>query len=163
MRTAEALDVPLGRTLIAIWRWTRDDPTQRLTVASSWSADFAIRFPVVLDGLHGLSGKAAAVAVAATAHEQLAPENDHLVAQCQAWPLRHKMVVGGLVGRGLVTFSPAVTSRGLHATDAGANAAYVLSRSPGWTTINARAEALGKLRLSPGTLVERCRNLAAQR
>jgi hypothetical protein len=93
-------------------------------------------------------------ALAATQAESTAPENDHLLAQHQAWAARHRIVIGALVGRGLADLAPALESQRVEITAKGAAAAVTLYRSPDWQLVGDRSGALSKLRLAPRTLIE---------
>jgi hypothetical protein len=160
-RLPEPLEVPMGRTLFALWKWERKDAAQRLTVDSAAAADFALRFPLILDRLYTLSGKPLGVRAAAAQSERMAPESDQLTAQHLAWPTRHRLVIGALVGRGLADLAPSLGSQRVEITPRGVKAALELQGRPGWSIVADRATSLGKLRLSPTTLVERCRQVAS--
>jgi hypothetical protein len=149
----------MGRTLMALWKWERKDPAQRLTVSSVAVADFALRFPVVLDAVSRSSGRPLRPRIAVSESERTAPENDHLLAQHLAWATRHRLVIGALVGRGLADLAPSVESPRVEVTPRGVKAALNLETAMGWTVIAQRAAALGKLRLRPELLVERCRDV----
>lgn len=157
MRPDEPLEVPMGRTLLALAQWNRSNVDHRLTVEALASADFAIRFPIVLDRLYARNGRATPANAAATDVERIAPENDQLVAQLAAWPLRHRSVVGALVGRGLADLAPAVRSQRVEITPQGVAAATSLATTDGWPRVARRATALSKLGLAPATLIQRCR------
>jgi hypothetical protein len=154
---AEPLEVPMGRTLLALANWARTDSRQNLTVVAASSADFALRFPLILGRLYGASGRELGIGVTAQAYELAAPENDQLEAQYQAWESRHRLVIGALVGRGLATLAPGAMSQRIMPTALGARSAARLAAQPGWSLVQARAKALNSLRLSPHTLTERCR------
>jgi hypothetical protein len=154
---AEPIEVPMGRTLLALAYWVRADSRQNLTVATVPSADFVLRFPLVLRGLFRAGGKQLAIGAAVQEYELLAPENDHLGAQYCAWESRHRLVIGALVGRGLATLAPGVGTQRIAVTARGAQSAVRLAEQPGWPLVDARAKALSSLRLSPDTLAHRCR------
>lgn len=146
----------MGRTLLALWKWERKDPRQRLTVTACAAADFVLRFPWVLNRVFDLADRTLQPALAATQAESTAPENDHLLAQHQAWSARHRIVIGALVGRGLADLAPALDGQRVEITAKGAAAAVHLHRDSGWQLVGDRSGALGKLRLAPRTLIEHC-------
>jgi hypothetical protein len=146
----------MGRTLLALWKWERKDPRQRLTVAACAAADFTLRFPLILDRVFDLADRSVQPALASTQAESTAPENDHLLAQHQAWTAGHRIIVGALVGRGLADLAPALESQRVEITAKGVAAAVDLYRGPGWQLVGDRSGALSKLRLAPRTLIEHC-------
>jgi hypothetical protein len=147
----------MGRTLLALSHWHRNDRRQRLTIQAAASADFLLRFPVALELVHTVRGRELTTLARPGSSERSSPENDHLDAQLALWTTRHRLVIGALVGRRLVRLAPAVSTSALVITQAGRGAVAKLRVAPGWPAVDRRAKALGTLGLSPRNLTDTCR------
>ncbi len=160
-RFSEPLEVPMGRTLLALSHWRTRDVRQRLTIPAAASADFLLRFPVALERVYHVRDRELATLARPGFSERLCPENDHLTAQLQSWAPRHRIVVGALVGRRLVRLTPAVSASALTLTQTGRHAVARLRASPEWSVVDRRAKALASLGLASRSLESTCREAVA--